>query len=799
LLAVLDSGNNVDLWRLEAGGVVAVGTQQLVAEERLQLEQRRVYDQLPADPRLLIEINHAHPGQVELQLRAPSGQQALLSLSAGTMVREGVFAFDFERYAELKKLLVAERSGNWTLVLTDLEAGTAGDTLGWSIVDTKTSELEAAYRVLQPVPEPRTTVNATSRLSKDGRLGLSWPEHSSTAGPILVWDIAADAVLARVPRNPDTLEALFVMNGSRVLTVSSTQVVLWDSQSGRRVGQIKLDEPLSASITLAPNERFAALPARRKDKTRVVDVWDLKKMQRIGRVVAAADASKLAIDSSGKHLAIGGRDAWVRVWSMQSGELVREFAHSAPLRSLQFDQQGDWLATDDLSSTLRIWNVQSGRVPLIERVGNSAWNIHFANDSGSVLFGSYDRAYQVVSLPDGRDAGVRLGHPAVGRIGRDAGRKQRVFVLSELQLAITSDTNRNVKVWKLPAAPPATQISKLMPGNMRTALSPDGQRIAVGATVADVRIYAAGAPGSLLLNALSDARPEEAGEVSSEIVRLVFSADRSLLASGSMDGIVRLWESASGRRLSLSVLHPDGPVHDLLFGADGHLLFSASRLEVQVTDLLVGATIARLRIQADNPQLALAEEATELFIADDQNGVTRWNWKDSISDRVVSGDYQVRKIAVAPDGSRLVTAGADLSLRLWDVANGVQVGQSMTAAGKVDDLWLVGDGKRLVVHAGHWLHSVIVSSAGLAPRHTRFLDAVPAAVQPDAAGIEVYMLSPSPPRPTLGRLALADPPEVEMAGEPEQLRDYWRARLALSLQPDGQVQPVSMAVPLVRP
>ena len=59
---------------------------------------------------------------------------------------------------------------------------------------------------------------------------------------------------------------------------------------------------------------------------------------------------------------------------------------------------------------------------------------------------------------------------------------------------------------------------------------------------------------------------------------------------------------------------------------DGKYLVSGSRSEVLVTEVGRGGIVARLRIKANHPQLTVAKDTGELFIADDQNGVNVWDW-----------------------------------------------------------------------------------------------------------------------------------------------------------------------------
>ena len=785
LLTALDDAANLSSWRIDGPRPQFVSTNQLVAEERLALEERRLIENPGMSPRLLIRTNHPQPAQVALVVQAPSGQQAELRLSSGQMLADSFISFDFASSPELRGLLGKELAGNWSISLSDLQQGISGELLGWGIVADRSRSVETVNYVVQPIPEPRSSSNATARLAAGGRLAISWPAAATTAGSIIVWDLVSDEVLARIPRSKGFVDALFVAGSERLMTIEPTQLRIWETGTGREAGRIELNTETGQQVTLSANGRYAAINTRRADDSAGIVVWDLQSMRRVGMSVSAESVAAVAVDSTGQYLAIGGRDPWIRVWSLADGKLKREFEHSSPLRSVIFDPSGQWLASDDLSSTFRLWSVRDGGPPVLERLGSSAWFVDFSADSQTVLYGSFDRPYEIGQLPEGRSMGIRLRHArADGGVARSVAAP---IMLAARNLVVTNDAARSIKIWSVPT-PQSTKVrGKSLPGGARAALSRDGQRIALGSTTGQVSIYAVGAPGGILLGGEQAGGPEVD---SSEVVWLSFSTDRSMLASATLDGQVQVWDANSGILKDMLIQHPDGAAHDLLFAEDGRYLISVSRREVLVTDTASTETAARLRIQANHPRLALAADTGDLYIADDLNGVTVWNWRTGQSDRVIGSDYNIRAVAVSRDGSRLVTASDTRRLILWDPVTRKPLDQVVDVAGKVDDMWVSEDGNRLMVQAGYWLQSVALFPTGLAVRNTRLLAEVPAAVQPGPRGEFAFTLSQSVSRPVVSRQSLSDPEVAMLEGDPLVLRDYWRDRLALTLDANGEVQPV---------
>jgi len=153
---------------------------------------------------------------------------------------------------------------------------------------------------------------------------------------------------------------------------------------------------------------------------------------------------------------------------------------------------------------------------------------------------------------------------------------------------------------------------------------------------------------------------------------LAFSPDGKVLATGSEDSVVRLWDAATGKLLRSLAGHR-GRILALAFAPDGRRLASGSSDEdVRVWD----PATAQLRFRCqghDGSVLAVAFSPDGKTLASGSYDQTLQLW-DGVTGKVQhkaeGHEGAVSCLSFAPDGKAVVTAGYDRSVRVWDVASG---------------------------------------------------------------------------------------------------------------------------------
>jgi WD40 repeat protein len=259
--------------------------------------------------------------------------------------------------------------------------------------------------------------------------------------------------------------------------------------------------------------------------------WPQKSL-RIGSAVRSVAFSP----PDGGLLACGGENGIVRIWNRRDGRYTLLEGHARFIRTIAFSPDGKLLASGSDDNTVRLWTLSDNSCRVLE--GHDTWvmTVAFSPDGAFLAAGSGDRSIRIWDVNDGRctrtllDEGMAFGALSVA-FSPDGGTLAAGGVAIHLwNLSDQSDDGHH-----------PTRIDSLQDTLNSITYSPDGRYLATGSWDSTVRLWYT-----------SDFTCKAVLKGHTRFVRSVsFSPNGKILASGSDDESIRFWNVETATNMAI--------------------------------------------------------------------------------------------------------------------------------------------------------------------------------------------------------------------------------------------------------
>ncbi|WP_433714488.1 WD40 repeat domain-containing serine/threonine protein kinase [Nocardia sp. CA-084685] len=224
---------------------------------------------------------------------------------------------------------------------------------------------------------------------------------------------------------------------------------------------------------------------------------------------------------------------------------------------------------------------------------------------------------------------------------------------------------------------------------LSVAFSPDGTLLATGSWDTTVRIW--------------DTRTHQPVEQpltdhDDQVYSVAFSPDGTLLATGSWDTTVRIWDTRTHQPVGQPLTGHTGRVNSVAFSPDGALLATGSwDTTARIWDTHTHQPVGQPLTGHTDPVSSVAFSSDGTLLATGSWDTTARIWDtrthQPVGQPLTGHTDRVNSVAFSPDGTLLATASDDKAVRVWDTRTHQPVGQPLTG------------------HT-HWVYSVAFSSDG---------------------------------------------------------------------------------------
>jgi WD40 repeat protein len=417
----------------------------------------------------------------------------------------------------------------------------------------------------------------------------------------------------------------------------------------------------SATNTLRFNAAGTQVATGGADKT--LRIWDVAKKTAIRTLGPKADAIRAVMFSpDGNQIAAAAGNV-VTVWTLGDGKEIASLAHPAPVRSLGWSQNGQRLVTGCDDKQSRLWELPSGR------------ELQYAAFADPVRSVSLDAgATQMTSVAGPT---IRI-EPVLAQKSIDVGPVQDVASLGNLLYTVAAD--KSLKSWGLSTLAAEKTAFAPADGPLRAAAVSKTQiLLATGGDDKIVRVY--NVPDGKLLGSVP---------VDAPVRELVFSANSQFLIAVLADKkfIALTTTFANGQPTPADFLKPaqtfapPTPIADLVALNDG-LSFFAGSAEKVLTQWKIASPIPIRNFAHNGPVLSIAfppKDSTRVTTGCNDGRIRIFDIAKTAVLKQIDAHLDAKgqgnpiySIAYSPDGSKILSASLDRSVKIWDATSGALV------------------------------------------------------------------------------------------------------------------------------
>jgi len=376
-----------------------------------------------------------------------------------------------------------------------------------------------------------------------------------------------------------------------------------------------------------------------------------------------AIAASIGISPDSQTFAVGDSSGKVYLWNMTATQLLATFeGHIGWVWSVAFSPDGKTLVSSGSDAAIRLWDVESGQcLQVLTGHHDCVWSVAFSPDGQRIASGSDDRTVRLWNL-QGQCLHVMEGH---------TNNVYSVHFSPNHQTLASGSKDTDLRIWDAIEGNCLEVLQGHSDGVWCVRYSPDGQLLASGSQDRSVRLWSV-QPHTTVSSAPFDSKPDVRvlqGHTN-WVWSLAFSPEGDILASGSDDGNLRLWDVSAGQSIHVLDDHAHH-IFDLAISADGQQLVSASQV-VRLWNLH-GQSLKTLRgCTSGFRSLSLSPDGQTLADRGQDGTIHLWHLQSDDTPLLPAKALHIAPIAISslsfsPDGQTVATNGEDGSIFVWDM------------------------------------------------------------------------------------------------------------------------------------